>query len=116
MGLTSTGTAGTIGAGELGQRIESGPIQRIAYRRQLIRTLNKKLRDGAISRADYWKYRRASYNLAFMDGFIDEIEHAAKAAGDFVDDVRAWFQVLTQWLIDNWETVLKVLITLIMLV
>jgi len=51
-----------------------------------------------------------------MDGFIDEIEHAAKVAGDFLDDVQAWFRILTQWLVENWDTVLKVLLTLIMFI
>lgn len=115
-GLTSTGIGGTAIGSEYAKPIESGPIQRIAYRRQLIRALNKKLREGAISRADYWKYRQASYNPLFMDGFIDEIEHAAKVAGDFLDDVQAWFRILTQWLVENWDTVLKVLLTLIMFI
>jgi hypothetical protein len=93
-----------------------GPVHRIAYRRKFILALNVKFRRGQISKADYWKLRRASYNPAFMDAFIDEIENAAKAAGDWLEDVQAWFKVLVDWLIENWETVLKVALTLIMLV
>lgn len=96
--------------------IEPSLSHRIAYRRQLIRALNNKLRRGIITREDYWKFRRAAYSPAFMDGFIDEVMVAAKASGDFLEDVRAWFKILADWLIENWDTVLKILLTLIMLI
>jgi len=58
----------------------------------------------------------AVLNSAFMDGFIEEIENVAKAAGDWLEDLQAWFKVLYDWLIENWETVLKIAMSLLMFV
>lgn len=98
------------------ERFGPGPVLRIAYRRKLIQALNVKLRAGDITRAEYWRIRRASYNPRFISAFIDEIENAAKAAGDFLDDVQAWLKALYAWLIENWDTVLKIALTLLMFV
>lgn len=96
--------------------LEPGPVLQIAYRNRLLRALRVQRRAGKITHAEYQRFAWASFNRDFISGFVTEIEHAAKKAGDFIDDVRAWFKILTQWLIDNWELVLKVLLTLIMLI
>lgn len=113
-----TGTSTLISGGASGGEIVDsgpGPALRIAYRRQLIRALNVKLRRGEISRSDYWVIRRASWRPDFIDAFMDEIVRAAKEAGDFLEDVKAWLRVLWQWLLDNWELVLKILVSLLLM-
>lgn len=115
-------TASTLIGGETGDpcgldlgELEPGPVLQIAYRNRLLRALRKQLRAGKISRNQYQRIAWASFNREFISGFIVEVEAAAKAAGDFIDDVRKWFGILTQWLIDNWELVLKIALTLLML-
>jgi hypothetical protein len=93
-----------------------GPQLRFAYRRQLIRALNVKLRRGEISRAKYWEIRKASWNVTYLDAVIEEVVHAAEAAGTFIEDVKEWIQYLVKWLIDNWPTVLKILLSLLVLI
>lgn len=106
----------TFGAESGPSPIEAGPVKRISYRRQLIRALNAKLRAGQISRDDYWRFRRASYDREFIEGFVDEIEHAAKRAGTFLEDAQAWLKILLDWLIENWDVVLKILLSLLVLI
>lgn len=36
-------------------------------------------------------------------------------AGDFFDDLQGWLLAAYEWIIENWQTVLKVALTLIML-
>lgn len=92
-----------------------GPVLRIAYRRQLIRALNVKLRKGEISQKDYRRIRRSSYAQRFIDGFIDEIDHAAKVAGEWVDDIQVWLKMVTDWIVENWELVLRIILSLLIL-
>lgn len=98
--------------------VDSGPGQqlRFAYRRQLARALNVKLRRGEISRSEYWEIRKASLDVNYMDAFIEEIVHAAKEAGTFIEDVKEWLSYLWQWLLENWEIVLKLALSLLVLV
>lgn len=115
-------TASTlIGGGIDGHRVLDhvemgpGPVHRIAYRNRLLRALMVQRRAGRITRIQARRIAEASFQPEFISGFVVEIEAAAKAAGDFIDDLRTWFGILTQWLIDNWELVLKVALTLLML-
>lgn len=93
-----------------------GPRLRIAYRRQLLKALRIKWRRGEITREEYRKFWRASWNSDFLDSFIDEIINAAKVAGSFIDNVKVWIRALANWLIENWPTVLKILLSLMVFI
>lgn len=89
--------------------------QRGVYRRKLRRALNVKHRAGEITTAQYRRARAASSGPRFMDDFADEVIHAAKVAGGFVDNVQEWLARLYDWLIENWDVVLKIILSLLVL-
>ena len=92
-----------------------GPVQRLRYRRRWILALNAQARRGEITPEDYRRLREASYNRRFIEGLIEGIERTAKVAGDFIDDVQAWFKKLVDWLIENWPTILKIALSLLLM-
>ena len=92
------------------------PVRRFQYRRRWTMALNITARRGEIAAEDYWKLRRASFQPKFMDGLIDEIERTAKVAGGWVEDVQEWFAKLVDWIVENWDTIIKVALTLLMFV
>lgn len=47
---------------------------------------------------------------------MKECEKLARASGGFLDTLADWWSNLVQWIMDNWETVLKILLTLIVLI
>lgn len=89
---------------------------RADYRRQLVRALKIKLRRGEITEAEYRKYCKAAEDSKFMDAFIADIEMEARVAGTFVEDVRVWIRALVQWFIENWDTVLKIFLSLLVMI
>lgn len=95
---------------------EPGPVLRIGYGTRLRIALRRQLKHGKISRKDYQRLVSASWNREFISGFVEEVEQAAKIAGDFIDDVKRWFKILVQWLIDNWELVARILFSLLLLI
>lgn len=87
------------------------------FRRQFNLALVRLRAKGEVSGEDYRRYRAASFNvMALEDGkaFIQLLrEECERKAGDLLNDLAAWWQWLTEWLVDNWQTVLKVVLSLL---
>lgn len=113
--LTSTAIGTTGGAGELGVN-EPGPVLRIAYRNRFLRALRILRRQGKITRQEHSRFAWASFNEDFISGFVTEVQGAAKAAGDWVENIREWFKMLTDWIVENWPTILRIVLSLLVFI
>lgn len=87
------------------------------FRRQFNIALFRLRGRGEVTADDYRKFRNASFNtLAIKDekAFIRLLrEDCEQKAGDLMDDLVKWWEWLTEWLINNWATVLKTILTLL---
>lgn len=127
--LTSTGNAETGVLSENSEFVDVRLVRAdIVFRRQFCTALRRLERRGTISKADAHKYRVACYNrirLATADGesgaFVQllrkEVDKLRKAAGlDFDDimvDLSSIFSQVVNWIIENWELVLRVVLMLL---
>jgi len=92
---------------------------RFAYRR-FLRSLR---REGRITPAEQRKYWLAAVTMEEFDVegrmayFIDHLESCckkiAREAGDLTDDLRGWLSKAYEWLLDNWQVVLQVVLSLL---
>ena len=87
------------------------------FRRQFNVALVRLRQKGEISADEYRRYRGASYNtMAIKDGkaFIQALREECEAkAGDLMDDLVKWWEWLVNWIIENWKTVLQVVLSLL---
>lgn len=68
----------------------------------------------------YWLAAVTSQEIEYKDkqAFLivhlqKECEKIAKASGDFLDDLSDWWNLIVAWIVENWEVILKVLLSLL---
>lgn len=49
----------------------------------------------------------------FIEHLQTECENIAQKSGAFLDDLSDWWNYLVNWLVENWDVVLKVLLSLL---
>lgn len=70
----------------------------------------------------YWlaamNYERYFYKKkrgTFIGHLERECQEVARASGAFLDDLSDWWNRLVAWMVENWDVVMKVLLTLVVL-
>lgn len=120
--LTWGTRTGIVGAGEAldeppgrGEAVLHADDRR--FRRQFNLALFRLRGRGEISSSDYWRFRNASFNameLKDEKAFVQLLrEECEQKAGDLMDDLVKWWEWLTEWIIENWKTVLQVVLSLL---
>lgn len=87
------------------------------FRRQFNLALARLRVRGDITADQFYKYRAATFNtMEVEDGkaFVQRLrEECEELAGDLMDDLVKWWEWLVQWIVENWATILKVVLALL---
>lgn len=51
----------------------------------------------------------------FIEHLQRDCEDMARESGDFQEDLVAWWNSIVAWLVDNWKTVLQVVLSLLVI-
>lgn len=87
------------------------------FRRQFNLALTRLRIRGDITASDAVRYRNATFNameLKDNKAFVQLLrEECEQRAGDLMDDLVKWWEWLTEWIMENWKTVLQVVLSLL---
>lgn len=117
-GLTSIATGETSGGTEYVAESSLGRDDRI-FARRFKRALWRQQAAGVITAEENDLLRKALKNRKAIEGgrcFVQALRRRCETiAGDMFDNLNLveWWNILTKWLIENWETILRIAITLI---
>lgn len=92
---------------------------RFAFRRALWR-LRLQGRITPREQRRYWlaavtmeRFEADGKSAFLIEHLHNRCERIAQASGDFLDDLSDWWNRLVAWLVENWDAVLKVLLSLL---
>lgn len=115
-GLTSTATSGTSENTEYVAESSLGRDDK-TFSRQFKRAILRQQVAGVITPEEGSLLRKAVDNRKVIDNgrcFVQVLRRRCETiAGNMFDDLAEWWRVIVEWIVENWETVIRIAITLI---
>jgi hypothetical protein len=67
---------------------------------------------GRVSLEDYRLIRAGLSHDTYVRALRYKVQ---AAAGDLIDDMQRWLKIAVEWMVKNWDTVLKVALSLLLM-